>query len=159
MTQKYCFPPVVTEHTQILILGSLPGEASLLAQQYYAHPRNQFWSLLSTIVNDNLATLSYPEKLYCLKSHGIGLWDIVANAKREGSLDSRIREASYNDLTQLILSLPKLHIVAFNGQTAGKAALALPKHIPHLILPSSSPAYTLSFEQKKIGWAALRQFL
>ena len=157
--QKVCFPPVSNEYTQVLILGSLPGEASLLAQQYYAHPRNQFWALLSTIVNDNLQALSYLEKLKCLQMHGIGLWDIVANAKREGSLDSRIRDASYNDLTQLIMSLPKLEVVAFNGQTAGKAAKQLPLPIPYLILPSSSPAYTLSFEQKKRHWAALKAFL
>lgn len=157
--QKACFPPVSNEYTQVLILGSLPGEASLLAQQYYAHPRNQFWTLLSTIVNDHLPALSYPEKLRCLQKHGIGLWDIVANAEREGSLDSRIRDPSYNDLTQLIMSLPKLCVVAFNGQTAGKAAKQLPLHIPYLILPSSSPAYTLSFEQKKKRWAALKPFL
>jgi hypoxanthine-DNA glycosylase len=158
---KYCFPPVVNEQTRLLILGSLPGEASLAAQQYYAHPRNQFWLLLSVVLNMDLVTIPYTQRLACLQAHGIGLWDVLAKASREGSLDGDIRQKHYNDLVHLLQTLPRLGLIAFNGQTAGRAAVQLAEHehIPHVILPSSSPAYTLSFEQKKARWMQLSQFL
>ena len=158
---KYCFPPVVNKQTRILILGSLPGEASLAAQQYYAHPRNQFWPLLSSVLSIDLLPLTYSNRLLILQAYGVGLWDVLAKASREGSLDGDIRQKHYNDLVHLLQTLPKLALIAFNGQTAGKAAVQLAEHehIPHLILPSSSPAYTLSFEQKKRQWMQLSQFL
>jgi hypoxanthine-DNA glycosylase len=158
---KYCFAPVVNQQTRILILGSLPGEASLAAQQYYAHPRNQFWPLLSHVLDIDLVTATYLERLVLLQKHGVGLWDVLAKASREGSLDGDIRHKHYNDLVYLLQTLPILSLIAFNGQTAGKAAgqLAEHEHIPSLILPSSSPAYTLSFAQKKEKWMQLRPYL
>lgn len=157
--QKHCFPPIVTDKTRLLILGSLPGEASLLAQQYYAHPRNQFWQLISFLIGHDLTKLAYPDKIQLLTIHHIGLWDIIAYAKRQGSLDSNIRQPSYNDLVSLIKRLPELQAIAFNGQTAGSMVPLLPSHIPRIILPSSSPAHTLSIENKKAIWSQLKQFL
>ncbi|MCK2125050.1 DNA-deoxyinosine glycosylase, partial [Pseudomonas sp. PNPG3] len=75
----------------ILVLGSFPGAASLAAGQYYAHPRNQFWRLISAVVGEDLATLPYAERLPRLLAHGVGLWDVLGECEREGSLDSNIR--------------------------------------------------------------------
>ncbi|MFN4235789.1 MAG: DNA-deoxyinosine glycosylase [Vogesella sp.] len=157
--RKASFAPVVDADTRILILGSLPGDASLAAAQYYAHPRNQFWRLLGAVLAVPLADMPYPQRLAAMQQHGVGLWDVVAEASRRGSLDSAIRDARANPLAELVASLPALRVVAFNGQTAGKAAPQLAASgVPVLVLPSSSPAHTLAFDKKLQEWQALGRY-
>ena len=158
--RKASFAPVVGPDTRILILGSLPGDASLAAAQYYAHPRNQFWRLLGTVADSELAALPYPQRLVAMQALGVGLWDVVAEATRRGSLDSDIRDARANPLAALVATLPALQLVAFNGQTAGKAAPTLAGcGVDVLVLPSSSPAHTLAFDKKLQEWQALRRYM
>ena len=158
--RKASFAPVVDPDTRILILGSLPGDASLAAAQYYAHPRNQFWRLLGTVAGSELAALPYPQRLAAMQALGVGLWDVVAEATRRGSLDSDIRDARANPLAALVATLPALQLVAFNGQTAGKAASTLAGcGVDVLVLPSSSPAHTLAFDKKLQEWQALRRYM
>jgi hypoxanthine-DNA glycosylase len=156
---KQSFAPVVDENTRILILGSLPGDASLAQQQYYAHPQNRFWHLLSELISVNLLEREYSLRLQTLLQHHIGLWDVVAQAKRRGSLDSQIRERDDNDLLSLIGTLPHLHTIAFNGATAGKIGLKIlgeqQTRYRILHLPSSSPAHTLAYALKLISWQTL----
>lgn len=157
--RKASFAPVVAADTRILILGSLPGDASLAAAQYYAHPRNQFWRLLGAVLGVALADMPYLQRLAVMQQHGVGLWDVVAEASRRGSLDSAIRDARANPLAELVATLPALRVVAFNGQTAGKAAPQLAASgVPVLVLPSSSPAYTLAFDKKLQEWQALSRY-
>ena len=157
--RKASFAPVVDADTRILILGSLPGDASLAAAQYYAHPRNQFWRLLGAVLAVPLADMPYPQRLAAMQQHGVGLWDVVAEASRRGSLDSAIRDARANPLAELVASLPALRVVAFNGQTAGKAAPQLAASgVPVLVLPSSSPAHTLAFDKKLREWQVLGRY-
>lgn len=157
---KRCFPPVVATDTRVLVLGSLPGDASLAAGQYYAHPQNQFWRLLGDVLGKDLAGCVYEERLETLLTRRIGLWDVVAEAKRQRSLDMAIREARQNDLCALLGSLPALRLVAFNGKTAAKAATQLQGlTIPYLALPSSSPANTLAYAEKRRSWAQLGEWL
>ncbi|RZJ42481.1 MAG: DNA-deoxyinosine glycosylase [Brevundimonas sp.] len=113
------FPPVVDASTRLLILGSLPGDASLKVAQYYAHPQNAFWRLVSGVLGEPLADQPYEARLQRLKARGVGLWDVIASAERSGSLDAAIRLPVHADLPGLIRSLPNLRAVAFNG---GKAA-------------------------------------
>ncbi|MDC7707279.1 DNA-deoxyinosine glycosylase [Vogesella indigofera] len=158
--RKTSFPPVVDADTRLLILGSLPGDASLAAAQYYAHPRNQFWRLLSAIGAVELTTLPYPQRLAALQVLGIGLWDVVASARRRGSLDSDIRDVAFNPLTELLSTLPALQAVAFNGKTAAKAAPTLAASgLDILLLPSSSPALTTPFEKKLAEWQVLGRYI
>ncbi|MGO4761155.1 DNA-deoxyinosine glycosylase [Cupriavidus sp. 2KB_3] len=166
MTTKRCFPPVVDSRTRILVLGSLPGEVSLAQSQYYAHKQNRFWHLMGDVLGVDLVGLDYPGRLQALQGHGVGLWDVVAEARRDGSLDSNIRDHAGNDLIGLIGTLPGLRAIAFNGGTAakigGKALGALGEHGDRhaiLRLPSSSPAYTLAYAQKRVAWLALRAWL
>jgi hypoxanthine-DNA glycosylase len=146
--------PVVDPRTRIVVLGSFPGAASLAAQQYYAHPRNQFWPLLSALWGEDLVGLSYPERLEALKRHGIGLWDVHARCEREGSLDSAIRKAEPNDLASLKRVAPELRAAAHNGGESARSrpattALGLEVHV----LPSTSPANaSWSFERKLSAW-------
>jgi TDG/mug DNA glycosylase family protein len=152
-----CFPPVIDERITTLILGSFPGEASLKAQQYYAHPRNQFWRLLSTVLDDNLTDLSYEDRLQGLLSHHVGLWDVLGACEREGSLDSAIRNPQANDFSLLKHRCPKLRLVCFNGKTSGKfEADFLQAGFDTLVLPSSSPANAqLSFDEKLVQWRGI----
>ena len=148
------FPPVLDHATRILILGSFPGEASLAAQQYYAHPRNQFWRLLSVLLDEDLVGQSDPQRLQRLKAHRIGLWDVIAACEREGSLDTAIRSAQANDFALLKHQYPDLHRVCFNGKTSGKFAPQFAHAgFETLVLPSSSPANAQwSFEEKLAEW-------
>jgi double-stranded uracil-DNA glycosylase len=151
----------VDERTRLLVLGSLPGEMSLARAQYYANPRNQFWALMSAVAETDLVPLAYEERLKALLSRRVGLWDVVESAERAGSLDTAIRGHTANDVGKLAARLPDLRAVAFNGGKSaaigGKAPL--PPHVQLVALPSSSPAYTLSFEAKRAAWLELRHFL
>lgn len=158
----HCFPPVTRADTRVLILGSLPGAASLAAGRYYAHPRNQFWRLAGATIGRELEPLDYPARLDALLDAGIGLWDTVAAATRRGSLDADIRLHAASDLAGLTATLPALAAVAFNGGTAariGRRALPAAPGFATIDLPSSSPAYTIPFEQKLESWRVLRRFL
>jgi len=149
--------PVIAPDTRILILGSFPGAASLAAQQYYAHPRNQFWKLVGALVGEDLYGLPYAERLPRLLAHRIGLWDVLAACEREGSLDSAIRKAAANDFERLHRLCPQLETVGFNGQASGKFAVQFAQAgYRTVVLPSSSPAHmALDFEQKLAVWRTL----
>ena len=164
MTFKHSFAPVVNEHTRVLVLGSLPGEASLAQSRYYAHPQNRFWHLIGDVIGEDLPGMDYEARLQALLDHRVGLWDVIAKAKREGSLDSRIRDHATNDLAALAAALPNLAAVAFNGGAAAKIgmqALAERRVSLDLIkLPSSSPAYAaVPYSEKLKAWEALRKWL
>ena len=154
-----CLAAVASPGTRLLLLGSFPGVASLVAQQYYGHPRNQFWPLLSAIWQADLTRLAYADRLRALHDRGLGLWDVYASCQRQGSLDSAIRDAVPNDLPGLAARLPQLQAIAHNGGESARAmrvtgALGLPVHR----LPSSSPANaSWSFDRKLAAWVAVFQ--
>ena len=157
------FPPVADARTRVLVLGSLPGAASLAAGQYYAHPQNAFWRLIGAVAGRDLAALSYPDRLAALLAARIGLWDVIATAARAGSLDAAIRAPEAADLRGLVAALPELRVVAFNGATAarhGRRQLAGATGAALLDLPSSSPAHAgMAFADKRARWSVLAGFL
>ncbi len=159
MSRGRSFAPVVDAKTRVLILGSLPGVKSLAAQQYYAHPQNGFWRLVGGLIGVELQALPYPDRLAALRADRIGLWDVIDEATRPGSLDAAIRDHRPNDLIALIETLPDLRAVGFNGATAarlGRKSLAgLARDLTLIDLPSSSPAYTLPLARKAEAWAVL----
>lgn len=150
--------PVADARTRILVLGSFPGAVSLAAGQYYAHPRNQLWTILSALTGEDLAALPYAERLPRLLAHGFGLWDVLGACERAGSLDSAIRKPAANDFGRLRELCPQLQTVGFNGQTSGKFAPQFAAQgYRTLVLPSTSPAHaSLSFEQKLSAWRGLQ---
>ena len=148
-------PPVLAPDTRVLILGSFPGEASLVARQYYAHPRNHFWPLLGAILDEPLHALPYDDRLACLLRHQVGLWDTIVACVRPGSLDSAIRAATRAETARVRRLSPHVDLVCFNGQTAGRAAPAWrAAGYRTCLLPSSSPAYTRPFAEKLLAWRA-----
>jgi TDG/mug DNA glycosylase family protein len=159
---QHCFPPVIRPDTRLLLLGSLPGAMSLAAQRYYANPRNQFWRLTGAVIGRDLEALDYEARLEALQGAGIGLWDTVAAATRKGSLDQAIRLHAASDLEGLTATLPELRAIGFNGGKSaaiGRPQLAERPDLSLVDLPSSSPAYTLPFEEKLERWLELRRFL
>jgi len=148
--------PVVDASTRLLVLGSFPGVASLRAQQYYGHPRNHLWPILGAIWGLDMLALPYAQRLQTMLGHHVGLWDVYASCRREGSLDSAIEDAVLNDLAGLRARAPALRAIAHNGGESARAmqhtrALGLPV----LRLPSTSPANaSWSFERKLAAWRA-----
>jgi hypoxanthine-DNA glycosylase len=140
--------------THLVILGSFPGTASLAAGQYYGHPRNTLWKLLSALWGVDLVGLDYVRRLEALKRHRVGLWDVYRSCEREGSLDSAIRSPVPNDLASLKRLAPRLRAVAHNGAESARSrritdGLGLDVHT----LPSTSPANaSWSFERKLAAW-------
>ncbi len=162
MSRKSSFPPVVRHDTRVLVLGSLPGERSLAAQRYYAHPQNRFWRLVGEAIGQDIEPLGYEARLTALLDAGIGLWDTVASARREGSLDAAIRQAEHNPLADLVATLPALRAVAFNGATAARIGqpLLAGSGLALLPLPSSSPAYAaMPYGEKARLWRQIGEFL
>lgn len=146
-------PPILDARVETLILGSFPSPASLAARQYYAHRQNQFWRLLGALLNQPLADLDYAEKQHVLLSHRIGIWDVYRRCTRQGALDSAIQAADPNDFSRLETCAPFLQRVCFNGKTSGKFERWFREQgYDTCILPSTSPAFTLSFERKLDLW-------
>lgn len=139
------FPPSIDNACHTLILGSMPGVKSLQEQQYYAHPQNRFWPMMSTLLGETLPA-AYPERLRMLLRHHIALWDSIGTCERAGSLDSAIQNEQGNDFTALLQTYPNLHTICFNG---GKSAQAFKRFNKDLLkrqdidfhaMPSTSPA-------------------
>jgi len=153
-TTLHGLAPVAGRSTRLLVVGSFPSAASLAARQYYAHPRNAFWPLLSALWGVDLRALSYARRLAEVKARGLGIWDVYASCRRDGSLDSAIEAAEPNDLAALVHRLPRLAAIGHNGGESARAmritrALGLPVYR----LPSTSPANaSWSFERKLAAW-------
>jgi hypoxanthine-DNA glycosylase len=160
--RKSSFAPVVAPDTRVLVLGSLPGEKSLAAQRYYAHPQNRFWHLVGKVIDTALEPLDYDARLAALLAARVGLWDTVASARRAGSLDASIREAEHNPLVELAASLPHLRAVGFNGKASARIGMPQLAHtdLALIPLPSSSPAHaSMRLAEKEKLWGQLREFL
>jgi len=154
------FPPVAGDNPEILILGSLPGVASIRQQQYYAHPRNAFWRILQALFGID-AGAPYLERCEQVKSARLAIWDVCHSAHRPGSLDSAIMADTVvtNDINGLLLRYPSIQIIGLNG---GAAARLFKKHVrlerqtQILALPSTSPAHAaMPYAKKLEKWAAL----
>ena len=162
MTQIHSFPPVTDKSVTKLILGSMPGKASLAANQYYAHPRNAFWPVIETVMNVR-SDLPYDARCKALTSHNVALWDVLKACTRSGSLDSDIVESSIvpNDFESFFRTHPRIRAIFFNG---AKAEHIYIRHvIPNLSnafagiitrrLPSTSPAHaSMSLADKVTQW-------
>lgn len=148
------FPPVFSSDAKLLILGSMPSVVSLQQSFYYAHPRNVFWPMLAEILGEEIP-ICVEEKKAMLLRHRIALWDTAHSCVREGSLDSSIRQAQANDFDGLFESCPQIGCILFNGGAAQRLYLRLASKNDgkrHVLLPSTSPAYTMDYSKKLELW-------
>lgn len=160
----YSFPPLSSPQAQVLILGSMPGVASLRLQQYYGHPQNAFWKIVGAVLGFD-AALSYQQRTQALVRHKVALWDVLAACAREGSLDSSIDLSSIvpNDFAAFFKRHPHIRRVCFNGAAAANMyqrqvlpGLATVRAIDYVRLPSTSPAYAgMPFAVKARAWQAV----
>lgn len=161
MMQHRSFPPVAGPQARVVVLGSMPGAASLRAGQYYAHPHNAFWRIMGELFGAG-PTLPYPARLQILTGAGVALWDVLESCVRVGSLDSAIRDERANDFAAFFAEHPGIGRIFFNGAKAEQAFLrqVLPGlGMPALDcqrLPSTSPAHAgMSFARKLAAWQAV----
>lgn len=148
--------PVIDQRARVLILGSFPSTASLAAQQYYAHPQNQFWRILGALLDQPLKEMDYAARIAAVQAAGMAIWDIYGSCDRAGSLDTAIRDAVANDLSALRESAPALRRICFNGRTAAKRIREVQAlGYEAVVLPSTSPAHAgMSFAEKLVRWRA-----
>jgi len=149
------FAPVIDEYSRVLILGTMPGAESLRRQEYYANSRNAFWHIMCEIFEFNSAA-PYHERLNLLLKNRIALWDVVESCRREGSLDSNMRDILNNNVAALINESAAEYIL-LNGKTAEKIfkSKILPgvgRSVELIALPSTSPAYTMPYSSKFALW-------
>ena len=164
-----CFAPVEKADAVVLVLGSMPGQKSLMQQQYYAHPRNAFWPIMAEVAGFSM-DIPYTKRIRLLPQKGIALWDVLQSCFRPGSLDSSIDEATIvsNEFQQFFATHPALRLVVFNG---GKAYQAYRKYvlpglpqcyqqIERLQLPSTSPANArMNMAEKRDIWLKIKRYL
>ncbi|MDV6345115.1 DNA-deoxyinosine glycosylase [Nitrosomonas sp. Is37] len=163
MTRIYSFAPIADEHAKILILGSMPGPASLAAEQYYAHKQNAFWRIMAELLSFDPA-IPYADKVQVLRSARIALWDVLHSCKRNGSLDAKIEIETQiaNDFENFFHSHRNITHVFFNGTKAETCFKQLVMSriksdaLCYNRLPSTSPANaSISFGRKLEAWRAI----
>ncbi|MBP1153397.1 MULTISPECIES: DNA-deoxyinosine glycosylase [unclassified Paenibacillus] len=157
------FLPIADEGCRILILGSMPGEASLEVRQYYGHPRNHFWRLLYALLDGGEPEPSYEARTRFALSRGVALWDVLRACVRKGSLDTAIRRPEANDFEHFYQRYPQIRFIFFNGSASEqlyrrhvKPLLRKDTGRLYTLLPSSSPARALSLSAKLEAWQPLR---
>ena len=156
---KYSFPPIGPKNARLLILGTLPGEESLRRQQYYGHPQNHFWPLIAALANRELPPV-YEKRLALLNVNRWALWDVLEGAERIGSSDAAIRNPTANAFADYFAANPAIEAIAFNGQKARdlfrrfvvKPGIVAAGDFDLIELPSSSPLYTKTLDQKLAVW-------
>jgi TDG/mug DNA glycosylase family protein len=165
LSQIQSFPPIVSQKSKVLILGSMPGEASLKTGEYYAHPRNAFWHIMGELFGAG-PSLPYQERVALLQCAGVALWDSLQACIRPGSVDTSITEEVANDFPAFFEKYPNISDVYFNGskaETVFRHRVLLPLAEDRLIftrLPSSSPALaTMTLEAKVHAWSLVRKLL
>jgi hypoxanthine-DNA glycosylase len=164
----HSFPPIADPACRVLILGSMPGKASLRAKQYYAHPQNSFWRIMTELLGLEPGA-PYDARTAALRANGIALWDVMKTCTRESSLDSDVVESSIvaNDFSAFLRGHPRIRAVCFNGAKAEQSFLryALPElgrlgDLTYYRLPSTSPAHaSLSAAKKLAAWRAVLETL
>lgn len=151
------FPYFIDSNTEILILGTMPGAMSLEKQEYYANPRNHFWKILYTLFDALPISEIFEEKVQLLKFNKIGIWDVLENCERKGSLDIHIKNQKINDFITLLEKFSAINKIIFNGKQSHAFFIkrfGQIEGITYFVMPSTSPANTMTFENKLKIWSS-----
>lgn len=162
MSYVESFYPIIDATSRVLVLGSMPGVQSIMEQQYYANPHNQFWRIIYSLFMTPL-DLDYDTRIQFIRKKGIALWDVIETCQRKGSLDSNIENEIVNDFESLFNNYPNLKLIAFNGTKAfgtyRKWVGFELAQVDYKQLPSTSPANTIKFEEKLKQWEIILDYL
>lgn len=155
----YSFPPLSNSDSKILILGTMPGNDSLKVNEYYAHSRNAFWKIMFAMFIQPFSD-DYTIKKELLLNNQIALWNVLKACERKGSLDLNIKEEKANNLKSFFKKHRHISHIFFNGQKSTSFFFkSMQSNIPYTQLPSTSPIYTLPFQDKLNAWAIINQHL
>ena len=155
------FPPIISKKSKILILGSIPGTKSLEKKEYYAHPQNHFWKILFCMFGEEFSA-DYQDRLELLEKYHIALWDTIESCEREGSQDVKIKNETANQIPDLLEKHSNIKAVFCNGQKSYKNLIKLlgsDFHLPIILLPSTSPLHTISFDKKLEDWKKILEYI
>lgn len=158
--QIHSFPPIINDSCKFLILGSMPGVESLRKNEYYGHPRNQFWRIMFELLGKKLSD-DYTKKKKLLVDNNIALWDVINNCYRQGSLDSAIKDSKPNDFVQLFFEYPNIKHVFFNGNKAYdiyKRKVGFDGEMTYIRLASTSPAHAIKYDKKFADWSKISKY-
>lgn len=150
------FPPIIDKDAETLILGTMPGATSLLKQEYYAYRQNAFWKIIFSIFDTLPVSEVFQEKANLLIKNKIALWDVLQHCERKGSLDIHIKNQIENDFDSLFTEYPNIKKILFNGKESHKYFMkkfGQIEGITYFIMPSTSPANTISFDTKLKLWS------
>ena len=156
-----CFVPLAGKEPKVLILGTMPGKASLEKRQYYGYEHNAFWKLMFEILGVPFSE-SYKEKIKLLKSNFVALWDVISDCQRKGSSDTAIKNIIYNDISGFLDKHKSIKAVFLNGKRAQKEFIkAVNCKMPAMVLPmpSTSPANTIKYAVKLKEWKKIKDFI
>lgn len=164
------FEAISDKNARVLILGTMPGVASLTAKQYYGHQDNLFWDIMFRVLDktwncEEVVTADYNTKKTLLLRNGVALWDVLKHCDRKGSLDMAIRNEIKNDLSSFFETHPNIKAIFFNGQKAHKYFSDLKHQIPNIrdiqqfVLQSTSPSNTKNSFYILKEWTSIRNFL
>lgn len=151
------FAPFVNAETETLILGTMPGAMSLLKQEYYAHKQNQFWKIMFTVFSNGVIPEAFIKRVAFVQQNKIGLWDVLAHCERKGSLDIHIKNHTENNIPALLQEFPKIKKILFNGKESHRYFMKKFGNIDGIVfhvMPSTSPANTIKFDEKLVAWKA-----
>lgn len=158
MVRVSSFPPIIGTNPKVLVLGTMPGVASLTRVEYYAHKQNHFWKIFYALFGDGAVAETFEARKRFVESLPIALWDVLASCDRPGSLDSNIRNAVENDIPGLLNDYPTIRSIVFNGQQAQnffRKKFGNTIEIDQYVMPSTSPAHTIGYEAKRNAWSLL----
>ncbi|MFH1996581.1 MAG: DNA-deoxyinosine glycosylase [Candidatus Omnitrophota bacterium] len=156
----FCFPLIINKNSKVLILGSFPGITSRRKNEYYGHSRNSFWKLVFDLLEEGIPSDDYRKKIRILKKHRVGLWDVVASCGIQGSSDSDIKEYTQNDIDAILKKYKNIKAIFANGKKAYKILHETLRTKIHLnYLPSTSPAHTMPFKDKKDQWKKILKYI
>ena len=153
----YSFPPIADSRSKVLILGTIPGKESLRMTEYYGHPRNAFWKIIFKLYNIPFSS-DYQFKVETLLQNGIALWDVLRTCERQSSLDTDIKMEGPNDLRAFLSAHPGISKIFFNGKGAARyfAKYFSGTSLPNQVLPSTSPAHAVKWEEKLEIWQVVK---
>ncbi len=155
---KESLPPLIDENSEILILGTMPGEESLQKGEYYASSRNSFWKIIACLFHGNKGFNDYKEKEECLKEHHIALWDVLSSCEREGSSDANITNEDLNDIENLLKQYPNIHLIVCNGKEAFSYIENMKLEIDSVAAESTSNTNAKTLEKKVENWKSILKY-